>query len=104
MRFLGSTEVQKSKGEGGGGGGGAAAAELSNRRILHRRLTLGIAVVYDTMRRVLHARAVHGVFKMVESKMVISTTGVKLIDPSAHDVRTNVSQKQILLDKWTSFL
>lgn len=50
----------------------------------------GLAVVYDTMRRVMQARAVHGVFKMVESRMVISTNGIKLMDPATHETRTNV--------------
>ena len=47
--------------------------------------------MYDTMRRVMQARAAHGVFKMVESTMVITTYGIQLKDPSTHEVRTDVS-------------
>jgi hypothetical protein len=68
VRFLGSTEVQKSR---------------------------GVGVVYDTMRRVMQARATHGVFKMVESSMVITTQGIQLKDPSTHELRTDFRMKDI---------
>ena len=38
----------------------------------------------------MQARAVHGVFKMVESMMVITTGGIKLMEPTTHEVKTDV--------------
>ncbi|XP_076106261.1 DCC-interacting protein 13-alpha-like isoform X4 [Mytilus galloprovincialis] len=61
VRFLGSMEVKADRGE---------------------------PLVLETMRQIMAARAIHNVFRMTESRLVVSSDNMKLIDPSTNIVRT----------------
>ncbi|ESP00319.1 hypothetical protein LOTGIDRAFT_200897, partial [Lottia gigantea] len=68
VRFLGSMEVKADRGEG---------------------------LVHDTIRQIMAARAIHNVFKMTESKLIISNEGMRLIDPSNNAVRVEFALQDI---------
>lgn len=61
VRFLGSMEVKADRGE---------------------------PLVLETMRQIMAARAIHNVFRMTESKLVISSEDMRLIDPATNIIRT----------------
>ncbi|VDI24085.1 DCC-interacting protein 13 alpha [Mytilus galloprovincialis] len=50
--------------------------------------TFGEPLVLETMRQIMAARAIHNVFRMTESRLVVSSDNMKLIDPSTNIVRT----------------
>ncbi|XP_052084449.1 DCC-interacting protein 13-alpha-like isoform X2 [Mytilus californianus] len=61
VRFLGSMEVKADRGE---------------------------PLVLETMRQIMAARAIHNVFRMTESRLVVSSDNMRLIDPATNIVRT----------------
>uniref|UniRef100_A0A2C9LB95 PH domain-containing protein n=1 Tax=Biomphalaria glabrata TaxID=6526 RepID=A0A2C9LB95_BIOGL len=67
-RFLGSMEVKGDRGE---------------------------QLVHSTIRQIMAARAIHNVFKMTESLMVVSSEGMRLIDPSNNIVRVEFALQDI---------
>ncbi|XP_061175855.1 DCC-interacting protein 13-alpha-like isoform X4 [Saccostrea echinata] len=68
VRFLGSMEVPTDRGE---------------------------KLVQETMRQIMAARAIHNVFKMTESRLVVSSECMRLIDPSNNTVRTQFALADI---------
>ncbi|XP_062578797.1 DCC-interacting protein 13-alpha-like isoform X1 [Saccostrea cucullata] len=68
VRFLGSMEVPTDRGE---------------------------RLVQETMRQIMAARAIHNVFKMTESRLVVSSECMRLIDPSNNTVRTQFALADI---------
>lgn len=68
VRFLGSMEVPADRGE---------------------------RLVQETMRQIMAARAIHNVFKMTESRLVVSSECMRLIDPSNNTVRTQFALADI---------
>ncbi|KAH9490583.1 DCC-interacting protein 13-alpha [Bulinus truncatus] len=67
-RFLGSMEVKGDRGE---------------------------QLVHSTIRQIMAARAIHNIFKMTESLMVVSSEGMRLIDPSNNIVRVEFALQDI---------
>ncbi|KAK3101785.1 hypothetical protein FSP39_006317, partial [Pinctada imbricata] len=55
----------------------------------------GEQLVCETMRQILAARAVNNVFKMVESRLVVSSECMRLVDPSSNAVRTKFALADI---------
>lgn len=72
-RFLGSMEVKGDRGE---------------------------QLVHSTIRQIMAARAIHNVFKMSESLMVVTSEGMRLIDPSNNVVRVEFALQDISF--WSS--
>lgn len=68
VRFLGSMEVKTDRGE---------------------------PLVLETIRQIMAARAIHNVFKMTESRLVVSSEAMRLIDPSNNSVRTTFQLEDI---------
>ncbi|KAK6175490.1 hypothetical protein SNE40_013948 [Patella caerulea] len=68
VRFLGSMEVKADRGE---------------------------PLVHDTIRQIMAARAIHNVFKMTESKFIVSNEGMRLLDPSNNAVRVEFALQDI---------
>ncbi|XP_056000625.1 DCC-interacting protein 13-alpha-like isoform X7 [Ostrea edulis] len=68
VRFLGSMEVTTDRGD---------------------------KLVHETMRQIMAARAIHNVFKMTESRLVVSSECMRLIDPSTNTVRTQFALADI---------
>ncbi|XP_060079212.1 DCC-interacting protein 13-alpha-like isoform X2 [Ylistrum balloti] len=68
VRFLGSMEVKSDRGE---------------------------PLVHETMRQIMAARAIHNVFRMTESRLVVSSECMRLIDPGTNNVRTQFSLADI---------
>ncbi|XP_059171773.1 DCC-interacting protein 13-alpha-like isoform X3 [Physella acuta] len=67
-RFLGSMEVKGDRGE---------------------------QLVHSTIRQIMAARAIHNIFKMTESLMVVSSEGMRLIDPSNNVIRVEFALQDI---------
>ncbi|CAL1532089.1 unnamed protein product [Lymnaea stagnalis] len=67
-RFLGSMEVKGDRGE---------------------------QLVHSTIRQIMAARAIHNIFKMTESLMVVSSEGMRLIDPSNNIIRVEFALQDI---------
>lgn len=61
VRFLGSMEVKSDRGE---------------------------PLVHETMRQIMAARAIHNVFRMTESRLVVSSECMRLVDPGTNNIRT----------------
>ncbi|XP_023217248.1 DCC-interacting protein 13-alpha-like isoform X1 [Centruroides sculpturatus] len=72
VRFLGSMQVPNDRGEN---------------------------LIFETMRQIMTARAIHGVFKMSESHMVISNSCLKIVDPSHQAIKATFSLEDISF--WT---
>ncbi|KAL5015394.1 hypothetical protein ScPMuIL_009664 [Solemya velum] len=68
VRFFGSMEVKSDRGE---------------------------QLVRDTMRQIMAARAIHNIFKMTESRLLVTNQTVRLIDPSNNSIRTEFSLEDI---------
>ncbi|KAJ8301696.1 hypothetical protein KUTeg_020683 [Tegillarca granosa] len=68
VRFLGSMEVKSDRGE---------------------------QLIHETMRQILAARAIHNVFKMTESRLVVSSECMRLVDPSNNGIRTQFALSDI---------
>eukprot|EP00105_Crassostrea_gigas_P010580 XP_011425916.1 PREDICTED: DCC-interacting protein 13-alpha isoform X8 [Crassostrea gigas] len=68
VRFLGSMEVTTDRGE---------------------------KLVHETMRQIMAARAIHNVFKMTESRLVVSSEAMRLIDPATNTLRTTFALADI---------
>ncbi|KAL4227086.1 DCC-interacting protein 13-alpha [Mactra antiquata] len=68
VRFLGSMEVKQDRGE---------------------------KLVHETIRQIMAARAIHNVFKMTESRMVVSSECMRLIEPSNKTVRVQFALEDI---------
>ncbi|XP_060583550.1 DCC-interacting protein 13-alpha-like [Ruditapes philippinarum] len=68
VRFLGSMEVKQDRGE---------------------------KLVHETIRQIMAARAIHNVFKMTESRMVVSSECMRLIEPSNNTVRVQFALEDI---------
>lgn len=68
VRFLGSMEVTTDRGE---------------------------RLVHETMRQIMAARAIHNVFKMTESRLVVSSECMRLIDPATNTLRTTFALADI---------
>lgn len=68
VRFLGSMEVKQDRGE---------------------------QLVHETIRQIMAARAIHNVFKMTESRMVVSSECMRLIEPSNNTVRIQFALEDI---------
>nr|XP_022299272.1 DCC-interacting protein 13-alpha-like isoform X3 [Crassostrea virginica] len=68
VRFLGSMEVTTDRGE---------------------------KLVHETMRQIMAARAIHNVFKMTESRLVVSSECMRLIDPATNTLRTQFALADI---------
>lgn len=68
VRFLGSMEVKQDRGE---------------------------KLVHETIRQIMAARAIHNVFKMTESRMVVSSECMRLIEPSNNTVRIQFALEDI---------
>lgn len=68
VRFLGSMEVTTDRGE---------------------------KLVHETMRQIMAARAIHNVFKMTESRLVVSSESMRLIDPATNTLRTTFALADI---------
>ncbi|XP_076447470.1 DCC-interacting protein 13-alpha-like isoform X2 [Babylonia areolata] len=68
VRFLGSMEVKKDRGE---------------------------QLVHATIRQIMAARAIHNVFKMTESVMSVTSEGIRLIDPSSNVVRVEFALQDV---------
>ncbi|XP_013390829.1 DCC-interacting protein 13-alpha-like [Lingula anatina] len=64
VRFLGSMEVKTDRGE---------------------------QLIYETMRQIMAARAIHNIFRMAESHLVVSSNEMKLLDPSSGSPRLKFS-------------
>ncbi|XP_046548744.1 LOW QUALITY PROTEIN: DCC-interacting protein 13-alpha-like [Haliotis rubra] len=68
VRFLGSMEVKSDRGE---------------------------QLVHGTMRQILAARAIHNVFKMTESRLLVTNECMRLIDPSNNTIRVEFALPDI---------
>ncbi|XP_021370338.1 DCC-interacting protein 13-alpha-like isoform X1 [Mizuhopecten yessoensis] len=68
VRFLGSMEVKSDRGD---------------------------SLVHETMRQIMAARAIHNVFRMTESRLVVSSECMRLIDPGTNNVRTQFNLADI---------
>ncbi|XP_052779538.1 DCC-interacting protein 13-alpha-like isoform X2 [Mya arenaria] len=68
VRFLGSMEVKQDRGE---------------------------KVVHETIRQIMAARAIHNVFKMTESRMIVSSESMRLVEPSSNTVRVQFALEDI---------
>ncbi|XP_052213911.1 DCC-interacting protein 13-alpha-like isoform X2 [Dreissena polymorpha] len=68
VRFLGSMEVKQDRGE---------------------------KLVHETIRQIMAARAIHNVFKMTESRMIVSSDSMRLIEPSNNTVRVKFALEDI---------
>ncbi|XP_053377030.1 DCC-interacting protein 13-alpha-like isoform X2 [Mercenaria mercenaria] len=68
VRFLGSMEVKQDRGE---------------------------KLVHETIRQIMAARAIHNVFKMTESRMIVSSECMRLIEPSNNTVRVQFALEDI---------
>ncbi|KAK7102909.1 DCC-interacting protein 13-alpha-like isoform X2 [Littorina saxatilis] len=68
VRFLGSMEVKKDRGE---------------------------QMVHATIRQIMAARAIHNVFKMTESTMSVTSEGIRLIDPATNTVRVEFALQDV---------
>lgn len=68
VRFLGSMEVKQDRGE---------------------------KLVHETIRQIMAARAIHNVFKMTESRMVVSSECMRLIEPSNNTIRIQFALEDI---------
>lgn len=69
---------------------------LGSMQVLNDR---GERLVFETMRQIMTARAIHGVFKMSESHMVITNSALKIVDPSHQAVKATFSLEDISF--WT---
>uniref|UniRef100_A0A6I8PKM6 DCC-interacting protein 13-alpha n=1 Tax=Ornithorhynchus anatinus TaxID=9258 RepID=A0A6I8PKM6_ORNAN len=54
-------------------------------------------VVYETMRQILAARAIHNIFRMTESHLLVTCDCLKLIDPQTQVTRLRFSLSSIVL-------
>lgn len=52
---------------------------------IETRTDQGDEVIYETMRQVLAARAIHNVFRMTEYQMVVSSRRLRFIDPQTQN-------------------
>lgn len=68
VRFLGSMEVKKDRGE---------------------------QMVHATIRQIMAARAIHNIFKMTESTMNVTSEGIRLIDPSSNQPRIEFALQDV---------
>ncbi|XP_041348368.1 DCC-interacting protein 13-alpha-like isoform X2 [Gigantopelta aegis] len=73
VRFLGSMEVQTDRGE---------------------------QLVHSTIRQIMAARAIHNVFKMTESRLLVTNESMRLIDPDTNTTRVEFALADISF--WTS--
>ncbi|XP_072856133.2 DCC-interacting protein 13-beta [Pogona vitticeps] len=48
-----------------------------------------VEVIYEAMRQVLAARAIHNIFRMTESHLLVTSNDLKLIDPQTQVTRAN---------------
>nr|XP_008108803.1 PREDICTED: DCC-interacting protein 13-beta isoform X2 [Anolis carolinensis] len=48
-----------------------------------------VEVIYEAMRQVLAARAIHNIFRMAESHLLVTSNDLKLIDPQTQVTRAN---------------
>ncbi|GFR93090.1 DCC-interacting protein 13-alpha [Elysia marginata] len=60
----------------------------------------GEQLVHSTIRQIMAARAIHNIFKMSESLMVVTSEGMRLIDPSNNVVRVEFALQDISF--WSS--
>ncbi|XP_069795733.1 DCC-interacting protein 13-alpha isoform X1 [Narcine bancroftii] len=54
-------------------------------------------VIYETMRQILAARAIHNIFRMTESHLLVSCDSLKLIDPQTQVTRLRFPLQNVVL-------
>ncbi|KAG5835881.1 hypothetical protein ANANG_G00248700 [Anguilla anguilla] len=91
------------------GESGETQSEESEDSILHQlyivrflgcmevRATESADVIYETMRQILAARAIHNIFRMTESHLLVTCECLKLIDPQTQVTRLRFPLSSIVL-------
>jgi len=59
------------------------------------RADRGETLICETIRQIMAARALHNIFRMSDSLLVVSSQAMRLVDPSNHIVRTEFSLKEM---------
>ncbi|XP_067286868.1 DCC-interacting protein 13-alpha isoform X2 [Pseudorasbora parva] len=110
------TEEHASQAKSGGQGrtnpfgeSGGTQSEESEDSILHQlfivrflgcmevKATESTDVIYETMRQILAARAIHNIFRMTESHLLVTCECLKLIDPQTQVTRLRFSLSSVVL-------
>ncbi|XP_039529491.1 DCC-interacting protein 13-alpha isoform X2 [Pimephales promelas] len=91
------------------GESGGPQSEESEDSILHQlfivrflgcmevKATENADVIYETMRQILAARAIHNIFRMTESHLLVTCECLKLIDPQTQVTRLRFSLSSVVL-------
>ncbi|XP_051768814.1 DCC-interacting protein 13-alpha isoform X1 [Ctenopharyngodon idella] len=91
------------------GESGGPQSEESEDSILHQlfivrflgsmevKATESSDVIYETMRQILAARAIHNIFRMTESHLLVTCECLKLIDPQTQVTRLRFSLSSVVL-------
>ncbi|KAK7127381.1 hypothetical protein R3I93_020081 [Phoxinus phoxinus] len=91
------------------GESGGPESEESEDSILHQlfivrflgcmevKATESADVIYETMRQILAARAIHNIFRMTESHLLVTCESLKLIDPQTQITRLRFSLSSVVL-------
>ncbi|KAJ8259892.1 hypothetical protein GJAV_G00174630 [Gymnothorax javanicus] len=91
------------------GESGETPSEDSEDSILHQlyivrflgsmevRVTESADVIYETMRQILAARAIHNIFRMTESHLLVTCDCLKLIDPQTQVTRLRFPLSSVVL-------
>ncbi|KAL0978822.1 hypothetical protein UPYG_G00176180 [Umbra pygmaea] len=91
------------------GESGDSPAEESEESILHQlfivrflgsmevKATDSSDIIYETMRQILAARAIHNIFRMTESHLLVTCECLKLIDPQTQVTRLRFPLSSIVL-------
>ncbi|KAK7119032.1 hypothetical protein R3I94_021022 [Phoxinus phoxinus] len=91
------------------GESGGPESEESEDSILHQlfivrflgcmevKATESADVIYETMRQILAARAIHNIFRMTESHLLVTCECLKLIDPQTQVTRLRFSLSSVVL-------
>lgn len=91
------------------GESGGSQSEESEDSILHQlfivrflgsmevKATENVDVIYETMRQILAARAIHNIFRMTESHLLVTCDSLKLIDPQTQVTRLRFPLSSVVL-------
>uniref|UniRef100_A0A8C1UC08 DCC-interacting protein 13-alpha n=1 Tax=Cyprinus carpio TaxID=7962 RepID=A0A8C1UC08_CYPCA len=91
------------------GESGGSKSEESEDSILHQlfivrflgsmevKATESADVIYETMRQILAARAIHNIFRMTESHLLVTCESLKLIDPQTQVTRLRFPLSSVVL-------
>ncbi|XP_073732520.1 DCC-interacting protein 13-alpha [Misgurnus anguillicaudatus] len=91
------------------GESGGSQPEESEDSILHQlfivrflgsmevKATENVDVIYETMRQILAARAIHNIFRMTESHLLVTCDSLKLIDPQTQVTRLRFPLSSVVL-------